>query len=94
MIDLSLVRQNFRNIQNVLEAFGHGVPVGILADLGVSSYQFDNPQRGFSFRFDERLDMRMNKDAALDACDLLNTYDKGQLENIFSQFGDSNISRV
>ena len=84
----SFVRQNFRNIQNVLEAFGHGVPVGILADLGVSSYQFDNPQRGFSFRFDERLDMRMNKDAALDACDLVNTYDKAQLENIFSQFGD------
>ena len=84
----SLVRQNFRNIQNVLEAFGHGVPVGILADLGVSSFQFDNPDRGFSFRFDERLDMRMNKDAVLDACDLLNTYDEGQLENIFSQFGD------
>jgi 16S rRNA (cytosine1402-N4)-methyltransferase len=71
-----------------LEAFGHGVPVGILADLGVSSFQFDSPERGFSFRFDERLDMRMNKDAVLDACDLLNTYDKDQLENIFSQFGD------
>ena len=84
----SLVRQNFRNIQNVLEAFGYGVPVGILADLGVSSFQFDNPERGFSFRFDERLDMRMNKDAVLDACDLLNTYDEGQLEKIFSQFGD------
>ena len=84
----SLVRQNFKNIQNVLEAFGHGAPIGVLADLGVSSYQFDNPERGFSFRFDERLDMRMNKDAALDACDLINTYDKGQLENIFSQFGD------
>ena len=84
----SLVRQNFRNIQNVLEAFGHGVPVGILADLGVSSYQFDSPERGFSFRFDKRLDMRMNKDAVLDACDLLNSYDKNQLENIFSQFGD------
>ena len=84
----SLVRQNFRNIQNVLEAFGSGFPVGILADLGVSSYQFDNPERGFSFRFDERLDMRMNKDAVLDACDLLNSYDKSQLENIFFQFGD------
>ena len=84
----SLVRQNFRNIQNVLEAFGYGAPIGVLADLGVSSYQFDKPERGFSFRFNERLDMRMNKDAALDACELLNTYDKVQLENIFSQFGD------
>ena len=84
----SLVRQNFKNIQNVLEAFGHGVPDGILADLGVSSFQFDNPERGFSFRFNQRLDMRMNKDAVLDAYDLLNTYDEGQLEKYFFQFGD------
>ena len=84
----SLVRQNFRNIQNVLEALGRELPIGIIADLGVSSYQFDNPERGFSFRFDQRLDMRMNKDAALNAFDLLNTYDTAQLENIFSQFGD------
>ena len=84
----SIVRQNFRNIQNVLEANSKKKTIGVLADLGVSSYQFDSPHRGFSFRFDNRLDMRMNTDSSFDAYSLLNNYDDQQLEKVFNQFGD------
>lgn len=83
-----LIRQNFRNIENILEANSYGLPIGVLADLGVSSFQFDNAKRGFSFRFDNDLDMRMNKDSSLSAYDLLNNYQEKELENLFTTFGD------
>ena len=57
---------------------------GILADLGISSHQINSNQRGFSFKGDEKLDMRMNNDLEFNAIDLLNTYNKDQLINIFS----------
>ena len=87
----SLTRQNFRNIQNVIEATTSIRPSGVLADLGVSSFQFDCPERGFSFRFNNRLDMRMNTNSDLDAYKLLKDYDEQQLENVFRQFGDFKI---
>jgi 16S rRNA (cytosine1402-N4)-methyltransferase len=61
---------------------------GILADLGVSSHQFDDPERGFSYRYDEALDMRMNRSQALTAADVLNSYSASQLQEIFSRYGE------
>lgn len=83
-----LVRQNFRNLQNVLDANGFGLVNGILADLGVSSFQFDQPNRGFSFRFDARLDMRMNQDSSLTAFEIINSYDEDRLLNLLMRFGE------
>jgi 16S rRNA (cytosine1402-N4)-methyltransferase len=83
-----LVRQNFRNIQNVLEANSFGLADGILADLGVSSFQFDQPERGFSFRFDAKLDMRMNKGLELTAFEVVNDYSESQLQEVLMRFGD------
>ena len=83
-----LVRQNFRNIQNVLEANSFGLADGIIADLGVSSFQFDQPERGFSFRFDAKLDMRMNKGLELTAFEVVNDYSESQLQEVLMRFGD------
>ena len=91
-IDVMAVRSDIfignPNIENILEANSYGLPIGVLADLGVSSFQFDNAKRGFSFRFDNDLDMRMNKDSSLSAYDLLNNYQEKDLENLFTTFGD------
>ena len=61
---------------------------GILADLGVSSHQFDDPSRGFSYRYDEPLDMRMNQQQTLTAADVVNQYDATQLQDVFSKYGE------
>ncbi len=83
-----LVRQNFRFLKNFLRLH-NAIPVdGILADLGISSHQIDEPGRGFSTRFDGPLDMRMNRSASMDAEEVLNTYDERQLRNVFREFGD------
>lgn len=81
---LILVNQNFRNMIAQLK-YQNLLPVdGILADLGVSSYQFDKPERGFSTRFDAALDMRMNTAQSLKASDILNTYSVEKLQEMFS----------
>ena len=84
----TLVNQNFRFLKQYLR-FLEAVPVdGILADLGVSSHQFDTAERGFSTRFDSKLDMRMNQSAKTDAAQILNTYSQSRLQQIFSDFGE------
>jgi len=82
------VDQNFRYLKNYCRLHG-AIPVdGILADLGVSSHQFDQPERGFSIRFDADLDMRMDQAAPLTAKEVLNTYSEEQLHKIFGIYGE------
>ena len=83
-----LVKQNFRFLKNLLRLHS-AIPVdGILADLGISSHQIDQAERGFSTRFDGPLDMRMNRSATMDAEEVLNNYDERQVRNMFREFGD------
>ena len=82
------IRHNFKYIRNFLKYYGVEQVDGILADLGVSSHDFDVAERGFSFRFDGDLDMRMNRDASQTAADLVNTYSEDQLRNVFREFGE------
>lgn len=85
---LLLIRNNFRFIHNFTQLhFPDGLD-GILADLGVSSHQFDTAERGFSFRFEAPLDMRMNDKASLSAADIVNTYDESALSRIFRLYGE------
>lgn len=91
---LTLIHNNFRFIYNYVlyEGFKDGID-GILADLGVSSHQFDTPERGFSFRYDAPLDMRMNRNASTSAADIINSYDEKALERIFRLYGEVDNSR-
>jgi len=85
---LTLLNHNFRYLKNFLK-YHRVIPVdGIIADLGVSSHQFDVAARGFSFRFGAPLDMRMNQNQQKSAADILNEYTPAQLTNIFRQYGE------
>ena len=79
----TFVRSNFRYLYNFLRYYGVEQVDAILADLGVSSHHFDDSERGFSFRFDGKLDMRMNKRSGMTAADVVNTYEEERLANIF-----------
>jgi 16S rRNA (cytosine1402-N4)-methyltransferase len=79
---------NFRFLQRFLRLHGETQVDGILADLGVSSHQLDEAERGFSFRFDADLDMRMNRSEERTAADILNDYAPGELQRIFSEYGE------
>ena len=86
---LVLIHNNFRFIHNYVLAEGYGDGIdGILADLGVSSQQFDTADRGFSFRFDAELDMRMNKEGGITAADLVNGLDEAGLARILKVYGE------
>ncbi|MBP1640955.1 MAG: S-adenosyl-methyltransferase MraW [Bacteroidetes bacterium] len=87
------VRSNFRHITNFLKYHGVEQVDGILADLGVSSHHFDSADRGFSFRFDGNLDMRMNKKATLSAEQIINTYSEEKLADLFYNYGELNNAR-
>ena len=82
------VRSNFRFFVNFLKYYGHTKVDGIIADLGISSFHIDNPERGFSYRHDSELDMRMNKSSELTAKTVLNTYSYERLKQIFLNFGE------
>ena len=83
-----LIRHNYRYMKNFLSYFGVDKVDAILADLGVSSHHFDSAERGFSYRADARLDMRMNRSATLDACKVINNYEGPALERIFREYGE------
>jgi 16S rRNA (cytosine1402-N4)-methyltransferase len=89
----TLVRSNFRYIKNWMRYHGVEKIDGLLADLGVSSHHFDDETRGFSFRFDAPLDMRMNKRAGATAADIVNTYDEQRLADIFYLYGELKNAR-
>ena len=86
---VTLIVSNFRHITKWMKYYGvEGKVDGILADLGVSSHQFDDPSRGFSYRYDEPLDMRMNRQQLRSAADVINQYDAIQLQDVFSKYGE------
>ena len=89
----TFVRSNFRYLKNWMQYYGIEHLDGLLADLGVSSHHFDDETRGFSFRFEAPLDMRMNKRAGLTAADILNDYDEERLADILYLYGELKQSR-
>lgn len=89
----TFVRSNFRFLKNFLKYHGVEQIDGLLADLGVSSHHFDDSERGFSFRFEGKLDMRMNQRAGQTAADVVNTYDEKQLADVLYLYGELKQSR-
>ena len=89
---VTIVKDNFVNIKKVLESLNIQKVDGILLDIGVSSYQIDNPERGFSYREDAELDMRMDRSAALTAKDIVNTYSREELARIIRDYGEEKFA--
>ena len=89
----TFVRSTFRYLRNFMRYYGCNGVDAILADLGVSSHHFDDSERGFSFRFEGKLDMRMNKRSGMTAADILNTYSEERLADIFYLYGELKNSR-
>lgn len=90
---LTFLNQNFRYLKNNLRYIGVNAIDGLIADLGVSFHQFDTEERGFSFRNDAELDMRMNPRAQFNASDIIRTYDEEKLADIFYRYGELSNSR-
>lgn len=90
----TLIPQNFRYLSRFLRIHGIRQVDGILADLGVSSHQFDSEERGFSTRFDAQLDMRMDQEAGITALDVVNDYEEGRLAKVLFEYGELRNSRA
>lgn len=88
-----LIKSNFQFIKNYTDYLEIEQVDGILADLGISTHHIDSPERGFSFRFDARLDMRMNTEQELDAFEVVNEYSAEKLNEIFKNYGEINIAK-
>ncbi len=91
---LIFIDSNFRYLENYLNYLKIEKIDGILADLGVSSFQFDSEDRGFSYRFDAKLDMRMNQEMPITAHDILQTYPAEELVDVFSKYGEVRNSKT
>tara|TARA_B100001093_G_scaffold126055_1_gene118635 strand:+ start:930 stop:1832 length:903 start_codon:yes stop_codon:yes gene_type:complete len=87
------INENFEYMKNFLKNIGITKVSGILADLGISSYQINEPKRGFSYRYDSKLDMRMDKNNSTDAFQVINNYTEENLSDILYEFGDLNNSK-
>ncbi|MGM9946528.1 16S rRNA (cytosine(1402)-N(4))-methyltransferase RsmH [Floccifex sp.] len=86
--NFTCIHDSFQNLGSILDSMGVEAVDGILLDLGVSSPQFDDEKRGFSYRMDARLDMRMNQEQQLDAWMVINSYSKEELSHIFKEYGE------
>ncbi len=92
-IRFQLIPENFRHIKRFLRLYAVKKADGIIADLGVSSHQFDSAERGFSTRFEAQLDMRMNQKSSLSAYQVLNEYSESSLANLFYEYGELRSSK-
>ncbi len=90
----TFIPQNFKYFKNFIQLYHGGKLDGIIADLGVSSHQFDTPEKGFSTRFDGALDMRMSQSTPLDAATVVNTYDLDELTRLLAAYGEVQNARM
>lgn len=90
----TFIPQNFKYFKNFIQLYHGGQIDGVIADLGVSSHQFDTPEKGFSTRFDGELDMRMSQSAPNDAATVVNTYDLADLTRILTLYGEVQQARL
>lgn len=90
---VQIIHSNFEQMGEILEELGYPQVDGIMLDLGVSSHQLDDASRGFSYRMDAPLDMRMNQEAALTAADILNTYDEQEIYRIIRDYGEEHFAK-
>lgn len=91
--NVTYVHSNFERVKEIINEYSTEGVDGILADLGVSSYQFDNPERGFSYRFDAPLDMRMDKDNTLTAYEIVNGYSENEIFRIIRDYGEDKFAK-